>query len=240
MNNRSDIPNQTTGNSRCVSSNQNGPHPKLEQIVKKHLRTRNLGRLRTSTADQFETILEMLLKAPLLLDSGCGTAASSSALATAYPDYTVLGIDKSLSRLTTGGRIMDCNLIIRDNLILLRADCSDVWRLLLDAGIVPLRHFLLYPNPWPKSRHMKRRWHGHPSFRTLIELGGQLELRTNWEIYCSEFHTALKVAGHTSEIELISQEQGISTPFERKYLSSGQTLYRLVANLNYPQNQDGG
>lgn len=200
----------------------------------KHLRTHHLDPLRTSTASQFDKILKNLLEAPLLLDSGCGTAASSCALAEAYPEYTILGVDKSLSRLTTGGRILDCDLITKNNLILFRADCSDVWRLLLNSGIVPLRHFLLYPNPWPKSRHVKRRWHGHPAFRTLVELGGQLELRTNWQIYCSEFQTALKIAGHASKLDQISQEQEISTPFERKYLKSGQVLYRLTTDLNNP------
>ena len=33
------------------------------------------------------------------------------------------------------------------------------------------QHYLLYPNPWPKAKHLQRRVHGHGSFPLLLQLG---------------------------------------------------------------------
>lgn len=35
----------------------------------------------------------------------------------------------------------------------------------------------------PKIGHLSRRWHGHPVFPAMLELGGVLECRSNWKIY---------------------------------------------------------
>ena len=69
------------------------------------------------------------------------------------------------------------------NLILMRADLNDFYRLAADAGWRLARHFILYPNPWPKSVHLKRRWHGAPVFPYMLRLGGVMELRSNWKLY---------------------------------------------------------
>jgi len=102
---------------------------------------------------------------------------------------------------------------------------------------------LLYPNPWPKPAHLKRRWHGHPAFPVLLALGGEIELRCNWKIYAQEFALAVNYALHTSVAEVkIKPENGIS-PFEQKYLERQHSLYgvRVPADdtrafrLNQPQ-----
>ena len=49
----------------------------------------------------------------------------------------------------------------------------------------------LYPNPWPKKKHLGRRWHGAPVFPALVKLGGELEMRSNWQTYLDEFALAL-------------------------------------------------
>jgi tRNA (guanine-N7-)-methyltransferase len=107
--------------------------------------------------------------APLILDSCCGVGESSRLLARAFPNHYVIGVDQSASRLARGGgRAAECPA----NLDLVRADVVDYWRLLHEAGVRLDRHYLLYPNPWPKIGHLSRRWHGHPVFPTLLELGG--------------------------------------------------------------------
>ena len=91
--------------------------------------------------------------------------------------------------------------------------------------------YLLYPNPWPKIGHLARRWHGHPVFPTLLELGGVLECRSNWRIYVEEFCFAVaRLTPHTPRCEPYSPREAL-TPFERKYLASGHALYRAVVKL---------
>ncbi|MFT5713090.1 MAG: tRNA (guanine-N7-)-methyltransferase, partial [Glaciecola sp.] len=52
-----------------------------------------------------------------------------------------------------------------------------------------------------------------------------IEVRSNWLTYLSEFQQALGIHGVKSEINQVS---GVPiTPFERKYIESGQSCWRL-------------
>ncbi|HAY27541.1 MAG TPA: SAM-dependent methyltransferase, partial [Candidatus Accumulibacter sp.] len=118
-----------------------------------------------------------------------------------------------------------------ENLDLVRADLVDYWRLLHDAGGRLDRHYLLYPNPWPKSCHLGRRWHGHPVFPTLLALGGVLECRSNWPLYIAELCFAIEtLRGHTVACERYLPAAAL-TPFERKYFASGHALWRCRVDL---------
>jgi len=117
--------------------------------------------------------------------------------------------------------------------LLLRARVADIWRLLEKAGIRLARHYLLYPNPWPKPRHLGRRWHAHPVFPSLLALGGRLEIRTNWRIYAEEFARALALYGvEADEVVSFRPDDAPLSPFERKYAASGHELFRIVAPVS--------
>ena len=79
-----------------------------------------------------------------------------------------------------------------DNYKVFRADLIDVLPLLVEKKIKAYKQFIFYPNPWPKKKLLQRRFHAHPIFLCFLELGGELELRSNWEIYIKEFEYALK------------------------------------------------
>ena len=93
-------------------------------------------------------------------------------------------------------------------------------------------HYLLYPNPWPKSGHVQRRWHAHPVFPNLCQLGGEIILRTNWHIYAQEFAQAICfLTDQEWSVDRVHVEQPI-TPHERKYLHSGHELYQVRGRLH--------
>jgi len=166
--------------------------------------------------------------APLILDTGCGVGLSSLNLATQYPDHYVIGIDQSADRLARNTHWQG---EIPENLCFIRADLVDYWRLLLKAEIFPARHYLLYPNPWPKIGHLARRWHGHAVFPALLALGGYIECRSNWRIYIEEFASALTQLGAPlTRCEVYTTDTPI-TPFERKYMASGHHLWRCHVQL---------
>ena len=103
-------------------------------------------------------------------------------------------------------------------------------QLIASVGAIA-QHYLLYPNPWPKAKHVKRRWHAHPVFPAIIDLGGRLELRTNWSIYAREFELALTHLGiDAARVEPLAPAT-TWTPFERKYRASGHPLFRLTCDL---------
>lgn len=112
------------------------------------------------------------------------------------------------------------------NLVFVRADLVDYWRLLEEAGLRLARHYILYPNPWPKIGHLTRRWHAHPVF---------LHSTPGWragmsqQLGCSpgrDEHCAVHCARPGGCMGSFVAEAPIS-PFERKYRDSGQPLYRL-------------
>ena len=213
-------------NSRVPTSAQTGVHEHLAVLLERHRRAPFRKPYADYNRAAFEASLDRRERlapyAPLILDACCGVGESSIALARAFPDHYVIGVDQSEVRLNRFDAA-----ILPPNLDLVRADLVDYWRLMRDAGVRLHRHYLLYPNPWPKIGHLTRRWHGHPVFPALLELGGVLECRTNWRIYIEELAFALaRVSGREVAWAAFSPESPL-TPFERKYQSSGHTLYRL-------------
>lgn len=222
--------------SRSVTSNQLTVHDDLATVVNKHLNSEFKKPIAAHTTDAYQAAIAQINNRKLILDSGCGNGKSTLAIANQYPDAFVIGIDKSSHRI---GKLSSHNQsdAAAQNYTTIRADLIDFWRLSANDNLQLHRHFILYPNPWPKKHHLKRRWHGSPVFKQLLKLGGQLELRSNWPIYINEFAQALTLAGFDSRSSKISMQQdnGI-TDFETKYHLSGQTLWQLTANLDISSN----
>lgn len=213
-------------NSRPVSSAQSAIHDRLASTVARHASTPFLKPLTDYNRAAFErsmTAWRHSGEPPLILDAGCGVGLSTRNLATQFPDHFVIGVDQSAHRLS---RKILWDDTLPTNFLCVRADLIDYWRLMLAAGVHPARHYILYPNPWPKIGQLGRRWHGHPVFPTIVALGGILECRSNWRIYIEECAASLKqLTGVEIPCESFHTETPIS-PFEKKYLESGHGLWR--------------
>lgn len=215
------------GNSRTIYSNQQGLHEQLDAVVLKHLSHPFRKPYQSHTLNAFkecEKWVEQQGK-PIIFDSCCGVGESTYHLAKRHPEAIVLGLDKSADRLSKHPQS------IADNYRLLQVNLNDFWRLAVEANWHLTHHYLLYPNPWPKAKHLQRRWHGSAVFPAIIELGGELELRSNWFTYIHEFARALELTGQESLVEEYQGTEPI-TPFERKYWASGQKSLRLTASLS--------
>ncbi|WP_417354528.1 tRNA (guanine(46)-N(7))-methyltransferase TrmB [Gallaecimonas pentaromativorans] len=212
---------------RAVSSNQPGLHDKLDEVVLRHLAHDFKKPYAEHSLAAFSELEKWLAgrSRPLVLDSCCGVGQSTALLAERHPEALVLGVDKSAHRLGKHEHYA----LARDNYLVLRADLNDLWRLMAEHGYFPSHHYLLYPNPWPKAAHLGRRWHGSPAFKALLALGGQLQLRSNWQLYIEEFARALSLAGKDA---VQSEAKGAAmTPFEHKYRAAGQQCWQLDADL---------
>lgn len=219
-------------NSREVQSNQDGVHADLEKVVRRHLASSWRAPLADFDREAFEQARRWRQERgeplPLMLDSGCGTGRSSVHLALANPEALVIGVDQSADRLAKARRRFAP---LPENLLLLRSDCAGLWRLMVEAGWQLARHQILYPNPWPKSAHLKRRWHGHPVWPAVLALGGELELRSNWRVYLEEVQGALALSGREAAIQPLADQAEPITDFEEKYQASGQVNWQLTASL---------
>lgn len=219
-------------NSRSVTTNQTSIHDDLDRVVRRHLQHPWRAPIADHDVQAFRRLQQWRdaqgSERPLMLDSGCGTGRSSRALASQNPNALVVGVDQSAVRLDRATRRFET---LPDNLLLLRADCAGLWRLMAGEGWQLLRHQILYPNPWPKSAHLKRRWHGHPVWPTLLSLGGELEMRSNWPLYLQEVQAALKISGIQATLSALPEQHEPLTDFEEKYQASGQLNWRLTASL---------
>ncbi|HRP74337.1 MAG TPA: SAM-dependent methyltransferase [Rhodocyclaceae bacterium] len=217
-------------NSRIPDSAQQGVHEQLLRRVRRHLDEP----FRKPYADYNRAAFEASLagwdgRMPLVLDAGCGVGHSTIALARGFPDHWVIGVDQSADRLNRRKPYPPA--LLPRNMVFVRADLVDYWRLCCDAGLLLARHYILYPNPWPKIGHLARRWHAHPVFPFILRLGGVLECRSNWGVYIDEFATAVQLATGCAATGERFEANVPLTPFERKYRDSGQILFRMVHAL---------
>ena len=217
--------------SRTIEDAQASIHKNLEAIVTKHCQTEFKKPVAQHTQDAFDTVATEIETAlskgkELIFDSCCGTAVSTRRLAALQPDALVIGIDRSAVRLAK-----QYEEVIPNNALLVQAECADFWILAHKAGWRVAKHTIFYPNPYPKPKHLKRRWHAHPAYPTLLALGGEIEVRSNWMIYIDEFVEAFKysgVKGCITGATLLDTSESFTpmTLFEKKYKESQQALYQ--------------
>lgn len=243
------------GNSRSVSTNQLESHEKLTELVNKYLNSETQKPIQEHTTDAFQRVQHWLTQFAgrnIVLDSCCGVGESSWRLAKQYPDTVIVGIDKSLDRLQKHGQQLEYReysehassisddivnrqtgdevFFSRDNYCVVRADVIDFWRLINQHDWQVEKHYLLYPNPYPKASQVQKRWHGTPSFKDILNIGGEITVRSNWKIYIEEFAFALTIAGKQPRVIGVTQQEPF-TPFERKYWNSGQQSWQVSCQL---------
>lgn len=215
----------TINTSRIITSSQTTIHQDLLNVVDKHWHTEFKKPYRPFSEDVFTAVNKIVSddKRPLIFDSGCGNGTSTEKLTAKFPEHLVIGVDKSSARLEK--HLGELSVVQKDNLVIARSDLVDFYRQAAEAGWQLDRHYLFYPNPWPKAEHLKRRWHGHPIFKSILALGGKVELRTNWQIYAEEFAAAASHVTRQTISAQAFQADEIATPFEQKYQNSGHLLF---------------
>ena len=102
------------------------------------------------------------------------------------------------------------------------------------------RYWLLYPNPYPKTRDRGLRWHAMPFFHKLLSTlrpGGELVLATNLKWYADEAENhfrsvwGLTITARDEITQKSCETQGFvpRTAFEKKYLERGETCHEVRA-----------
>jgi tRNA G46 methylase TrmB len=182
-------------------------------------------------ADLFESGREDSSIAPLVLDLGCGTGVASREAAARDSQTVFVGVDRSRDRLERGAR----GRITPPNAHLLRADMDEVLAAAVRREWTFSAVWLLYPNPWPKPGDLDRRFYARGALADVVRITRVFEARTNWGVYARELVHALATLGVPRKtIEATSQSEPLdpSTAFERKYVDSGHTLWRVRATID--------
>ena len=121
-----------------------------------------------------------------------------------------------------------------DNLTVIRGEAVYLLSAILPRGFARAVH-IYFPDPWPKSRHHKRRLF-HPEqvdlVLGLLRPGGSLFFATDFLDYGAlvrkilESHGGLEVHPHPD-----LWPDGARTNYEAKYIEEGRPILRLTATL---------
>jgi tRNA (guanine-N7-)-methyltransferase len=177
-----------------------------------------------TSALEFDKVFSRL--APLEIDLGCGDGAFLAALAQENPTRNFLGIERLLGRVRSVCRKI-ARLDLR-NARILRMESNYTVTHLLPPGSVTTFH-LLFPDPWSKRRHHRRRAFT-PEFLASIHRAliaeGLFHVATDHADY---FHQIERVIAAT-DLFFISREQYHFPPtsFEQKYTARGLPIHRLL------------
>jgi tRNA (guanine-N7-)-methyltransferase len=131
-------------------------------------------------------------QAPCTLEIGFGNGDNLLALARAHPERDFLGVE--VHRAGIGRLLLGLELAALGNTRLICHDAVEVLeRQLPPASLDEI--LILFPDPWPKKRHHKRRLI-QPQFADLaasrLRAGGVLRLATDWEPYALHMHEVLE------------------------------------------------
>ena len=116
------------------------------------------------------------------LEIGFGGGEHMAAQAAAHPDVLVLGAEPFQNGVASALRHVDeqglSNVRIHDG------DARELMARLPDASLA--RAFILFPDPWPKGRHKKRRFLQTETVAELARLvapGGRVRFASDWADY---------------------------------------------------------
>lgn len=116
------------------------------------------------------------------------------------------------------------------NLLLLRGEAEGVLTSVLPRGFARAVH-VYFPDPWPKSKHQRRRLLDAESVDLVLGLlrpGGVLWFATDFLAY-GERVAALLAAHPRAQVRLLADgwPEGARTNYEAKYVAAGRPILRL-------------
>lgn len=171
--------------------------------------------------------------APLTVEIGSGQGHAIVHAASTHPERDFIAIEVFEGGLAR--TMMRAEEEGVENLRLIEANAPEVLEHLLPAGSVH-EVWVFFPDPWPKTRHHKRRLVS-PDFahvvRRALRPGGVLRLATDWQEYADHMREVLDAAeGFERDFdgEWAPRFSGrVLTAFERKGTDKG----RLIRDLAY-------
>ena len=163
--------------------------------------------------------------APLHVDLGCGDGSFICALAERMPERSFLGIERLLGRIRSAARKAAAMV---GNVRLLRMENSYAVRYLLPAGSVET-FYLLFPDPWPKRRHWRRRIVTREFLRAISQAlaeNGRFLIATDHLDYFQEIE---RIARANPDFTMASPGAGDlpHTKFEKQFRAQGAAIHWL-------------
>ncbi|MEE9493891.1 MAG: tRNA (guanosine(46)-N7)-methyltransferase TrmB [Gammaproteobacteria bacterium] len=170
--------------------------------------------------------------APVTLEIGFGNGRSLASMALASPDENFLGIE--VHRPGAGQLLRQLETQEINNVRIICDDAIEILRTSIPALSLN-RVLLFFPDPWPKTKHRKRRI-VQPDFVRLIasrlQQGGVFHMATDWQPYAKHMLSTLSESSDfintVDTLYANRPDYRPETKFERRGLQLGHTVKDLI------------
>ena len=173
---------------------------------------------------------------PIHIEVGSGKGRFITEMAKAHPNINYIGIDIQLSVLSYAlDRVIEANV---PNLQLLRVDGSDLSNYFADGEVDLI--YLNFSDPWPKTKHEKRRLTYQSflaTFEKILVANGEIHFKTDnqglFEYSLSSFSKyGMTLNQVWLDLHTSDYEGNVMTEYEEKFSNKGQRIYRVEAKFN--------
>lgn len=165
--------------------------------------------------------------APLFVDIGVGSGEATRDWAARHPDASVLALElhrPGLARLLT-----DLEHEGPANVRVAEVDALTVLDDLPPASVTEVR--VLFPDPWPKRRHVARRMVDRAFVAAVADVlvpGGLLHLATDWDDYAEHMRTMVATDARLVPVAVDHRPDRPVTAYEQRGLRAGRTITDLA------------
>ena len=172
---------------------------------------------------------------PIHIEVGSGKGAFITGMAQQNPDINYIGIDIQLSVLSYAlDKVLTSG---AENVKLLRVDGSSLTNYFEDAEVDMM--YLNFSDPWPKSRHEKRRLTYKTfldTYKQILPENGEIHFKTDnrglFEYSLASFSQYGMVINKVwLDLHASDYEGNVMTEYERKFSEKGQVIYRVEAQF---------
>ncbi|WP_374206086.1 tRNA (guanosine(46)-N7)-methyltransferase TrmB [Gordonia zhenghanii] len=185
-------------------------------------------------------------EAPLVIEVGSGTGISTAAMAEAEPDVDVVAVEVYQPGLAQLVGLIDRGGL--ENVRMIRGDATVVFsELVASNSLTGVRVF--FPDPWPKTRHHKRRFLQSGTIELIADRlapGGVLHIATDhadyalWiaELLATQHPDRAHVVPLTFDSPILLERP--TTKFEGRAQVEGREVNEFVYVKPYPRAQASG
>ena len=169
---------------------------------------------------------------PIYIEIGMGKGKFILEHALRNPDINYIGIEKDISivykALVKYLETEEEKEVKLNNLVFLNIDACNIKEIFEDNEVNKV--YLNFSDPWPKTRHEKRRLTSPLIFKNILDiLNGELEFKTDnrklFEYSVMEFNTMnLDIVELSLDLHS-DKEDIITTEYEDKFVSKGNVIY---------------
>ena len=171
---------------------------------------------------------------PLWVEIGCGKGMFLTEMAKQHPEVNYLGIEKFSSVLVRAVEKADLEPLA--NLRYLRFDAEGILNIFAPGEVAGI--YLNFSDPWPKTRHAKKRL-THREFlekyeKVLVQDGLLIQKTDNEGLFDFSLEELRaenwEILAETRDLERSPLAEGnVMTEFERKFTTLGKPVLKLVA-----------